>query len=123
MLAFAHLFFPRYFNWKEELKGLMPINRQMMWVHAFFIALVLLLMGCLCILSPRELGATVLGRKLSFGFFIFWTARLLMQFIGYSRETWKGKKFETFIHVAFSILWLYFSVVFFGVFWMNTGPA
>ena len=47
-LALLHAFFPRYFQWKKELSGLKLINRQMMYVHTFFIALAVFLMG-LCV--------------------------------------------------------------------------
>ena len=34
-LALVHVIFPRYFHWKEELKDLSLMNRQMMKVHTF----------------------------------------------------------------------------------------
>ena len=54
LLAVVHIFFPRYFEWKEELKALSLINRQMMIVHSFFIALIVFLMGLLCLISTFE---------------------------------------------------------------------
>jgi hypothetical protein len=118
-LAFVHIFFPRHFNWKQELKDLRLINRQMMWVHAFFIALVVLLMGLLCLTSSGELTGSLLGRKLALGLGLFWMIRLIVQFFGYLPENWKGRRLETGIHVFLSFLWAYFSIVFFMVYWMN----
>lgn len=114
-LACVHVIFPRYFNWKEELSSLSLINRQMFKVHTFFIALVLLLIGLLCLSSAEDLVHTGLGRKLAMGLAIFWSTRLLIQFFGYSSKLWKNKTFETLIHVVFSALWLYLSIVFFIV--------
>jgi len=111
-LALIHIIFPKYFNWKEELKSLSLINRQMMKVHTFFIALVVFLMGLLCLISTTELLDTKLGKTISFGFGIFWAIRLFIQFFGYSTELWKGKTFETTIHIIFSLFWLYLSVIF-----------
>tara|TARA_R110000737_G_scaffold217581_1_gene233983 strand:- start:720 stop:905 length:186 start_codon:yes stop_codon:yes gene_type:complete len=34
-LALVHIIFPKYFNWKEELKSLSLINKQMMTIHTF----------------------------------------------------------------------------------------
>lgn len=113
ILAFVHAFFPKYFKWKEELKHLSTINRQMMLVHTFFIALVLFLMGILCIVAPNELIETKLGKIISIGLGIFWATRLFFQFFIYSATLWKGKTFETIIHILFIILWSYLSVVFF----------
>lgn len=116
-LAAMHIFFPWYFQWKEECRGLSLINRQMLYVHTLFIALTLLLMGLLCLSAAGEMTTTPFGRKIALGFGIFWGTRLIIQFVGYSAELWSGKRFETMIHVAFSCLWFYFSFVFLRTFW------
>lgn len=112
ILAVIHVIFPKYFNWKKELSTLSLINRQMMLVHTFFVALVVLLMGYLCLSSSNELITTPLGKKISVGFGIFWTARLLIQIFGYSSELWRGKRFETMVHISFLLLWTYLSILF-----------
>ncbi|TJY63996.1 hypothetical protein FAZ19_17230 [Sphingobacterium alkalisoli] len=112
VLASIHLVFPRYFNWAEELKSSSLINRQMMTVHTFFIALTVLLMGLLCLTSSTEIAETDLGKKIALGLGLFWTVRLIIQFFGYSTALWKGKRFETSMHIVFSVLWTYLSVVF-----------
>lgn len=112
ILSAVHVVFPKYFKWKEELASLSLVNRQMIYVHTFFIALVLFLMGILCIISANELVSTALGKKISTGFGIFWVLRLAVQFLGYSSELWRGKTFETGVHILFSVFWTYLSVVF-----------
>lgn len=111
-LALVHVIFPRYFHWKEELKSLSLINRQMMTVHTFFIALMVFLMGLLCLSSSTDLIGTPLGKTISLGLGIFWSIRLFIQFFGYSPDLWRGKAFETTMHVLFSLFWAYMSVVF-----------
>lgn len=112
LLAFLHVIFPRYFNWKSELSFISDINRQMMYVHAFFIAFVVFLMGLLCLTSAVELATTGFGKKISLGLGIFWLTRLFFQFFGYTSVLWKGKTFETTVHVLFAFLWTYLSGVF-----------
>ncbi|MFC3197698.1 hypothetical protein ACFOET_08745 [Parapedobacter deserti] len=111
-LAFIHLFFPRYFNWREALRPLNLINRQMMLVHVFFIALTVFMMGLLCVMHAEDLITTSLGKTISLGLGVFWLIRLLIQFFGYASELWRGKVFETTVHVMFSLLWMYLSTVF-----------
>ncbi|MBL4753464.1 MAG: hypothetical protein JKY52_07715 [Flavobacteriales bacterium] len=111
-VALVHISFPKYFNWKQELSALSIINRQMMYVHSFFIAFVVLLMGLLCLTSASELIGTALGRRICLGFGVFWTIRLIVQFFGYSSKVWRGKIFETVVHVLFSVIWVYLSAVF-----------
>ncbi len=112
VLAVAHVGFPRYFRWSTELPRLSVINREMMVIHFVFIAIVLLLMGLLCLTSARDLVHTELGRRVSLGMGIFWLVRLAVQFFGYSSTLWRGKRFETSIHIVFALSWAYFSVVF-----------
>jgi len=111
-LALMHIIFPRYFKWDIELQQLSLVNRQIMQVHTFFVALVVFLMGVLCMTSTQDLIETNLGKVVSLGFGVFWFARLVIQFVGYSSELWRGKMFETLVHIAFSFLWIFFSGVF-----------
>src|SRR6185436_10050501 len=100
-LAMVHMIFPKYFNWSKELSSISLINRQMIAIHTLFIALTIFLMGLLCLTSVNELIDTNLGKKISMGFGIFWVARLFIQFFGYSSKLWRGKTFETSIHILF----------------------
>lgn len=112
VLALLHGAFARYFNWRADFAPVSLINRQMMYVHTFFIAFTVLLMGLLCLTSAAELVGTPLGRRVALGCGVFWVARLLIQFFGYSPELWRGKRFETVVHVVFIGLWSYLSAVF-----------
>ena len=111
-LAIVHIIFPTYFNWKKELKSLSLINIQMMYVHTFFVAFMVFLMGLLCFFCAYDIIHTRLGRQLSLGLFIFWGLRLVFQFFVYSPKLWRGKRFETIMHIVFSILWIYLTVIF-----------
>ena len=114
-LAAMHASFPKQFQWKDELRPLSLLNREMMYVHTLFIALTILLMGLLCLLSSNDLVNTPLGKRVCLGLAIFWGIRLFVQFFGYSSELWRGKIFETTMHIVFSILWVYVTVVFTAV--------
>ena len=115
LLSLIHVVFPKYFNWEKELTKLSLINKQMMVIHTFFIALAVLLMGLLCLFSTEELTHSSLGKTISLGLAIFWTIRLFIQFFGYSNKLWKGKTFETIVHVSFTVLWIYLCIIF----WTN----
>jgi len=114
-LALIHVIFPKYFNWKKELKSLSLINAEMMVIHTFFLALTVFLMGILCVTSYSELINSTLGKRICLGFAIFWTIRFFIQFFGYSSSLWKGKLFETVVHIIFSLFWGYASTIF----WMT----
>ena len=116
VLALIHVIFPRYFQWKTELQPLRLINRQIMYVHTFFIALVVFLMGLLCVSSAQEIVTTALGKRISLGLGFFWLCRLWVQFFGYSSELWRGKRFETTVHLVFALSWAYLSFIFIWIY-------
>jgi hypothetical protein len=117
VLSFVHLGFPKYFNWKNEFQNVSLVNTQMMYVHTFFVAFIVFLMGVFSFFYANEIITTKLGNVISFGFFIFWFTRLLFQFFVYSSKLWKRKKFETIMHILFSFFWSYLTIIYFLVFW------
>ncbi|MDB5138710.1 MAG: hypothetical protein JWR12_626 [Mucilaginibacter sp.] len=54
MLALVHSIFPKYFDWVNELSNISLINKQIMYVHTFFIALILILWGCFASLPQMK---------------------------------------------------------------------
>jgi hypothetical protein len=118
-LALLHAVFPRRFRWSEELRAVSLLTRQILHVHTFFIALTVGLMGLLCVVSADALLATPLGGKICAGLFVFWLCRLLVQFFGYSPELWRGKTFETAVHIVFSLLWLNLTACFACASWLR----
>jgi hypothetical protein len=109
----VHLIFPKRFKWKEEFAPLTLLSRQIMYVHTFFVALVVLLNGILCFaLAGPLVEDTPLSKALAWGMLIFWGLRCLFQFFVYSSKLWRGKKFETAVHTFFSGVWIYFTFVF-----------
>lgn len=115
-LSLIHGIFPKYFKWDKDLKSLSLMNRQMMEIHTLFIAIMIFFIGLLCFSYPRELIENPFGKTISMGLAIFWSVRLCVQFFGYSPALWKGKPFETAVHIFFSGFWVYLS----AVFWVNS---
>lgn len=111
-LALFHTLLPGRFKWKEEFAPLTLLSRQIMYVHTFFIALIVLLMGVLCAVYADELIKPGLAMPLACGLLLFWGLRGFFQLFVFSAALWKGKTFETRVHLFFSALWLYFSAVF-----------
>ena len=53
ILALIYTVFPIYFNWKNAFAIISSINKQMIWVHTFFIALTVFLLDVL--LLPKNI--------------------------------------------------------------------
>lgn len=111
-LGLAHAAFPRHFRWHEETAGLSLLTRQILYVHTAFIGLTVFLIGLLCATCAPELANTPLGRRISLGLAAFWGIRLAVQFFGYSPKLWRGKPFETAMHILFSLFWVWLTSLF-----------
>jgi hypothetical protein len=55
---------------------------------------------------------TALARVVTAGLAAFWGARLVVQLFVYRAELWRGNRFRTVIHVAFTGVWAYLAVVY-----------
>lgn len=112
-LALAHLFFPRRFDWQRELARLSLLNRQMFHVHTIFVCVVLAMFGALSLLAPEALlEPTALSRLVLVGIAAFWALRLYCQWFVYDPVLWRGHRFETIVHIACTLLWLYLTAVY-----------
>jgi hypothetical protein len=115
-LSALHLVFPKKFRWKEDFAQLQDLNRQIFYVHCFFICLVLVLMASLCVFfAPEFLAGGELRGIVAGGFALFWSLRLLIQLFVYDKTLWVGKPLETTVHVVFTGLWSYFTAIFLWV--------
>jgi hypothetical protein len=112
-LSFAHVFFARRLQWRADAGRLTPINRQIFYVHAFFICLTVAMMGTLCLLFPQHLLArTPLARLILIGLVTFWATRLIFQWFVYDSSLWRGHRDNTIVHVAFTLMWSYYVLIF-----------
>jgi len=108
VLGLSHALFNRYFGWDAELAGVSLFTRRVFFVHTFFIAMTVTMMGAF---SAMYAGALVepqaLSRAILAGMVVFWGSRLVAQFTAYESAIWRGDRFRTRMHVAFSIFWFY----------------
>ncbi len=108
VLGLAHSLFGRYFKWKQELAPLSLLTRQVFQVHGFFIALSVAMIGvCSLFYTSALLSSGDLSRVVLTGFLVFWLSRLVIQLFVYDPAIWRGRRFYTFMHVLFSIFWIY----------------
>lgn len=112
-LGIMHGFLGERFAWKEELSRISLLNRQIFYVHTFFVALILLLLGSLSLFGTNALlEKTAMSRYFCGGVTLFWLCRWIFQFCIYDASLWRGKRFETRIHILFSLLWTYYVAVY-----------
>ena len=120
VLVVVNLFVPSRFHWREEMSRLSLVNRQIFQVHSMFLVLTLGLFSALLLTcAPALVEPTPLSRAILVGLTIFWGLRMVMQWCFYSSELWRGHRFNTVVHVAFSAIWIYLTTVFAVTLWTN----
>lgn len=113
LLAVLHIPISRHLRWREESARMSLTSASVFRVHTFFICVVLVLMGLPALMAPQIfLERSSAGAWLTWSMAFFWGLRLLVQFFVYPSELWRGKRFETAMHVWFSLVWMSLAVVF-----------
>lgn len=80
-LCAGSLFIPHLLNWKEELKPVHKIIRQMFWVYAVYIFTFNLSFGLISVIGAEELvSKSFLARAITVFIFLYWLGRLMIQF-------------------------------------------
>ena len=80
-ILMASFLVPRVLDWRESLRGLPRLSRDLIWVHGAFIVLVIVGFGVLTLTRAPSLAAgTSLARSVCAFAGLFWLARLGVQF-------------------------------------------
>ena len=99
----------RHFGWGAEIRRLTLLTRQVFLIHSAFVTLTLVLLGLLLAgFAPALLAPGVLPRALLVGLLVMWSARMLAQWFFYDPSLWRGNRLNTFMHVLFSGIYVYF---------------
>ena len=71
---------PFKLSWREELRGLSRLHRQMYWVYGAYVVLSIVAFALLSVFNSRELASgSGLARGLSAYVAVFWGIRLALQ--------------------------------------------
>jgi len=86
---------PARLRWKQDLQGLMPFNRKLLWVQSGFTVLTIIAFGLLTLTLHAELlrgDRAALGFDLFIG--VYWLSRILVDAFYFSHQDWpKGNQF------------------------------
>jgi hypothetical protein len=112
-LAAFHIPIAKRLQWREDSERLTPLNASIFHVHAFFICVVLVMMGVPCLLDPEVfLKPSRAALWMAWSFSAFWAIRLYCQWFVYRAEFWRGKSRETVMHWIFTLVWFSLAALF-----------
>jgi hypothetical protein len=110
-LGVLHIALPAVLAWHRELAGVSPLNREVSYVHCYFIGLACVLWGLLP-LTARSLllQAAPVTRLVLIGAVVFWASRLIIQLAVFNRHARQSMAWFALCTVA-TMLWLYLTTV------------
>lgn len=111
---------PARLRWKQDLQGLMPFNRKLLWVQSGFTVLTIIAFGLLTLMLHAELlrgDRSALGLGLFIG--VYWLSRILVDAFYFSHEDWpKGNQF-VIGHILLTSLFSALAASYLGLFAWN----
>jgi len=116
----------RLLGWQDDIDRMPLLLRQVFWVHAWFVSLVLALFGVLTWRFAPEMaaGSSAVCGWLAAGLGLVWSLRTLAQVAYYSPEHRRGSPVRTFIHVFLFVVYGGMSVSYLAAAWrwFGRGP-
>ncbi len=110
-LGVVHIALPAVLGWRRELTGVSPLNREVSYVHCFFIGLACVLWGLLPLTAGRVLlQHGPVTRLVLIGAVIFWGCRLAIQLLVFNRHARESAPWLA-LSLAGTGLWLYLTTV------------
>ncbi len=112
---------PFRLNWREDLKSLPTLHRQMYWVYGGYVVLSIIAFALISILNARELASgTGLARGFCCYVALFWGIRLALQSVFDVKEHLTARWLKAG-YFALTVLFAFFTVVYGWAAWRTPG--
>jgi hypothetical protein len=110
-LGALHIALPAVLGWHRELADVSRLNREVSYVHCFFIGLACVLWGLLPLTAAGQLVQPgPVTRLVLIGAVVFWASRLLIQLVVFNRHARQSAAWLA-LCAAGTVLWLYLTAI------------
>ncbi|HXW43887.1 MAG TPA: hypothetical protein VEL03_03815 [Streptosporangiaceae bacterium] len=110
-LGVLHVALPALLRWDRELAAASPLNREVSYVHCFFVGLTCLMWGLLALTGTSQLlRPGPVTRLVLIGAVAFWASRLVIQVVIFNRHARRSRGWLG-LSAAGTVLWLYLTAV------------
>jgi hypothetical protein len=111
VLGALHIALPAVLGWQRQLAGASQLNREISYVHCFFIGLACVLWGLLPLTAASQLlQPGQVTRLVLIGAVTFWASRLIIQLAVFNRHARQSAAWLA-LSTAGTVLWLYLTAV------------
>ena len=104
---------PTVLDWRRQLASADRLVRQLMWVYAGYVVLMIASLGLLSLLQADALlSGTPLARIVTGFIALFWSIRLVLQLFVFDSEQYLTNWFLRLGHHGLTVTFTYLSIVF-----------
>lgn len=105
---------PIALNWKEALKPLPALLRQMFWVYGWFIVLMIVSFGTITLVHTETLAnaGTPIARWVNGMIAIFWGVRLIVQFFVFDARPFLTNWFYKVGYHGLTVVFIFLTAVY-----------
>jgi hypothetical protein len=112
-LSMGSLAIPKLLNWKGELSKVSTIIAQMFWTYAGYILVINFSFGLVSFFGAGELlGKTFLSKSICAFIFLYWLARVVIQFFYFDTKSAPQGKIYKAGEIALVLLFVFFTIVY-----------
>jgi hypothetical protein len=115
---------PYRLHWKKDLQQLMPFNRKLLWVQSGFTVVTIIAFGTLTLVLHQELlGGDRAALALACFIGLYWTTRILVDFVYFSHADWPEGTAFVVGHALLTLLFFVLAASYISLFvwhvWLN----
>ncbi|MCD9017110.1 hypothetical protein [Parachryseolinea silvisoli] len=117
ILCLSSLFVPKALQWREHLKNLQPLLRQMFWTYAGYILVINFCFGIVSVGGGNELvGHSFLAKSMTLFIALYWLTRIGIQFLYFDRSQAPKGFIYTLGEIGLVSMFASFTVIYFLAF-------
>lgn len=120
VLSICSLVIPKVLKWNQHLVYLPPLLRQMFWTYAAYILVTNFAFGVVSLVAADELlSGSMLASGITLFIFIYWLARIGVQFFYFDRSEAPPGLIYVLGEIALILLFAIFTIVYLLAFLHN----
>jgi hypothetical protein len=112
-LLTASALVPGVLDWRNQLRPLDKLVRQLVWTYGGYVVLMIISLGLLSLTQPAALtDGTLLARSVTGFIFVFWSIRLLLQLCVFDASRYLTTPLLRVGHRGLTLTFTYLVIVF-----------
>jgi hypothetical protein len=119
-LCIGSLLIPKLLNWKDELKNVSTIIKQIFWTYAGYILVINLFFGIVSIFGASDfLEKDFFAKSMSLFIFLYWLTRIVIQFFYFDTKSAPQGLIYKLGEIALVSLFVFFTAVYGYITYVN----